>query len=107
MRAASVYVREGLWLVHSNAQTMAGFWISQEPYLAIPGDSDDAEIGTAVLRALDASQANVPNPDPDDISMFKPVLELAGVGGWRKFSQTAASIAVQAEKGRVRVTPMR
>ena len=75
--------------------------------MSLADDAKDEQIGDALLKALEASRAKLPVPDPRDLSDFKPVLELAGVGGWRKFSQTAAAIGVKARRKVMTITPER
>jgi len=106
-RGASVYLREGLWLIHSQAETEAGFSISTPPYLAIPEHAANAALGRAVRQALDASESGVPTPDPDDEGSSRQLLELVGVRGWRKFARTASLIGVHEERGRIVLEPWR
>ncbi|HEU5066005.1 MAG TPA: hypothetical protein VFT86_09070 [Gaiellaceae bacterium] len=75
-RLASVYLRKGLWLIHSNAETEAGFWVSTPPYLAVPEYGANSALGRAVLQALDASENGVPTPDPDVEGSIRELYEL-------------------------------
>jgi hypothetical protein len=106
-RGASVYARAGNLYVASSDQTQAGFWIESPPYLAMPVDSDPADIGRAVRWALDASQGRVPTPHRDDYP--KPsenrLLKLAGFKGWRTFARGARYVFVGEEDGRISIAP--
>jgi hypothetical protein len=56
----AAHSRGGNRYVVSVSTTEAGFGIESAPFVAIPLDADDAEVGPALRAALDASRSPIP-----------------------------------------------
>jgi hypothetical protein len=60
---ASAYRRANLILIHARAKTLPGFQIDSPPWIVLPADARNAEIGEAVRTALAAYREGEPAPD--------------------------------------------
>jgi hypothetical protein len=62
MRAA-VFKRRDKFIIHPVSKSVRGLGVDSPPYEVLPGDISAAELGGAVLRALQASRLGVPRHD--------------------------------------------
>jgi hypothetical protein len=93
VKGTDVYKRTDGWYVHSCSKTQAGWWLSAPPFIRLPADEPPADIGNAVLRGLEESRPNIPDPTNWD-GVFDPMLELAGVKSFGKFMKDSVSIGI-------------
>jgi hypothetical protein len=88
--------------------TSAGVWIFSEPIVALSAEGTAAELGRAVLAALDRSRSPVPHPDQDDwVHLGKSLYTAAGVKSWRAFSVSAELVSAEEEGDRIALMPWR
>jgi hypothetical protein len=93
MKSASVYERDSRVIVHSQSRTTSGYSLLDDPVLRVNGD--DAALGEAVRRCLDASKVGV--VDAQNADLFRPVLALAGVRSWKAFMDGARHAHIQVD----------
>lgn len=102
---ASLYQRKGTILAYPEHRTAAGFYISDEPYAAVP-DLLPRSIGRAVLTALADSRVAVAEPGRSEwIALAKKRLKAAGVASESSFMQGALLLSVEHHDGLVEVIP--
>lgn len=104
MKRVSVYCRNNGWYISSMSQTTAGVWIGTPPHLKILSD-DSADLGSAVVTALEASRQSVAHPIKWDKTLFDPMLSLAGVASWKEFVTSAARVAVAVDQEMIAIEP--
>jgi hypothetical protein len=91
---ASLYRRHGTVLAYPEDQTVAGFFISAEPYMLVPELSAQM-VGRAVLRALADSKTNVAHPARDEWSAHtKKRLSAAGADSEGSFMRGAQLVSI-------------
>ena len=85
---AAIYRRKDRLIVHSQSKTTSGLWIGCEPYIVLPVNASDRELGEAVLAALEQSREFVPNPQQSQWhEITAPLLEAGGAASWEDFSR--------------------
>ncbi len=104
MQIASVYKLKDRLLIHAESKTTSGIWISCEPFLPLPLDSDASTVGDSVLSALAASLSGVPLPT-DWKSASKARLSAAGVRSGRSFMLGSELVTVMKDKSRYLLEP--
>ena len=103
-KLAAVFVRGDDFLIATNWQTEAGFWVSADPVTLLPRSASDSQLGAAVRLALDSSRRGVPNPS--DWSEFpSSLLRVANVRSWNALQRAAALCQVEADDAEIRVLP--
>lgn len=104
MASATAYVRGGRYFVHSNSQTISGFWILSKPCHSLACDCTDEELGNAALTSLNASKSQVPDPHRDAL-ILGPLLDLANAKSWRNFAKGARCVNLSSSEGAIAFTP--
>lgn len=104
MQIASVYKLKDRLLIHAESKTTSGIWISCEPFLPLPLDSDASAVGDSVLSALAASLSGVPLPT-DWKFAAKARLSAAGLRSERSFMLGSELVTVTKEKSRYLLEP--
>lgn len=96
MKRASIYERQGRWLVQAMGQVQWGYWLATGPVQALDCDDGPDHLGRAIRRALDDSR---PLPNPDNPREFQPsqLLTAARVKSWGSFARLARSIDAELE----------
>ena len=83
---ASIYRREDRFIVCSNSRTTVGVWIVCDPFISLPMDASNEELGAAVLAALRQSKESVPHPEQSERrGELASLLKAAGVRSWKAF----------------------
>jgi hypothetical protein len=83
---ANIFRREDRFIVHPESRTAVGVWIAREPFLALPVDVTNEELGLAVTAALNQSMESVPHPDRSEwTKVVSPLLKAAQVRSWKAF----------------------
>jgi hypothetical protein len=94
-RFASVYRRGEHYFVHSNAQTVAGFWLASEPTVLLAIDCTSQALGEAVLNALKSGVFGVAAPSSGKYrALHAPLLAVAKVRSWSTLQRTASLCGV-------------
>jgi hypothetical protein len=104
MKRATVYRRRSSVLVHPSSCTAEGVWILSEPCVRLPAGCTDADIGHAVLTALQQSKTTVPQPAQWS-GVLQPLLRAAGVTTWTSFAKGAVCVEVEQDGGRLALIP--
>lgn len=91
---ASIYRRDGEYLLHASSETTQGVWVASAPFTKLPANASDDDLTKAVLGALDGSRQSVPHP-VDWGGVLLPLLRLAGARSWRAFSKAAQCAEVE------------
>lgn len=79
-------------------------WILSEPCVRLPSDCSDAELGDALLSALEGSKLSVPHPTQWK-GILEPLLKAAGVKAWKPFTKSAVCVEVEEEAGDLEFIP--
>jgi hypothetical protein len=106
VKRANVYHRKGRYFVHASSRTTDGVWIVWEPSFSVHEDDGAAQLGLAIVAALDGSQSGVPHPS-DWRGVLSPLLALSGVKSWATFRKSATCVEVEEEGVRVGLVPAR
>lgn len=104
MKHVSVNRRGERFIVYPTSRTVHGVWIASDPCVAIGVDCSEAELGTVVLSALEASKSSVPHPT-DWSRTPDPVLDAAGVKTWSEFDTDCISVDVEDPGDRFEFVP--
>ncbi len=104
MRAATIYLRDNIFFIHSSSKTEAGFWILSEPAIKIEAEFSMDALEKAVVSALRASKENAYQPKSFD-GVFQPILRLAAVRSWSIFAKNAKCVEVEEENGVITLIP--
>jgi hypothetical protein len=106
-RMATVDHRRGGYVICSLSSTVSGFWAINDHQERIDDTAGAAELGSAVVRALAASGANVPDPPPSGPAALAPLLRAADVRSYGAYMQGTRHVDVEQENATVTVTPNR
>jgi hypothetical protein len=106
MKSAAVHQLKDRILVHPWQQTDMGVGIASEPYVAIPLEVDNEQLGKSILDALGDSGRTVPHPTVwkgQDASRLKA----AGVKSERAFQDGARYVRIERTQGGFLIEPSR
>ncbi len=102
---ASLYQRGERILTYPEHQTVAGFYISGEPYEAV-ADLDPQSVGEAVLRALEDSRTGVAELAPDEWgALARRRLEAAGARSESAFMRGAKLVSIERRAELLQIIP--
>lgn len=104
IRMASVYERGGKLYFSPTSRTVTGLWILTPPIVDLELTAKNADKGDALLRMLNASTTEVPNPAPGT-SAAAPLLTAANVASWSDFIRQARGIKIELHNGRLKFIP--
>lgn len=104
--AASVYRFKDRWIVSPDKRTTAGLVVSSEPFIALPLDVNNDDLGSILMKALALSKSPMPHP-VDWKSMAAPRLAAAGVKSERTSQLNAALVQVTWDDQYLTFTPTR
>jgi len=104
MKRATVYRRGAVILIHPSSCTTDGVWILSKPCVRLSSDCGDAEMGSAVLSALEGSKLSVPHPTQWK-GLLEPLLMAAGVKAWKTFVKSAVCVEVEQQNGQLEFIP--
>ena len=93
MNSSSVYRRRSKIIIHPWSKTNMGILIASEPFFILPVDSDDKELGEALLSALGESQSGLPHPS-DWPAANRSFLSSVGSRSWAEFVKGAVNCLV-------------
>jgi hypothetical protein len=103
-KSASGYRFTDRLVLHSRAQTPAGFYIACEPYLTLPRDATAEEVGRAVQSVLNGFRADIPQP-----SNFKQNTAdfIRGVGAksQKKLQESSIFCSIREQDGKLEFIP--
>ena len=105
MQSVSVYLREGKYFIvtiHGSGGSEP--CIESGPVAELPGSASTQELGSAVLRGLDASTDNVPWPK-DFKKVTEPLLAAAQAKTWAAFAKRAVSLRIDRDGTRYLMLP--
>jgi len=106
MPSAAVYRLRDRVFMHPWQRTTLGLGIASEPYVSLPLDAGDAELGAAVLNALSLSRGTLPHPEsPRGLQAAR--LKAAGVRSEKAFQSDALSLTVELLDRTIRIVPSR
>jgi hypothetical protein len=97
-------------LVHPLARTEPGFYISAEPWMALPSNVNHAILGSAIREVLLAFQPNVPVPDyrsPAWKALRLARIRAVGVRSERQFMNGSKLVGISTVGQNLRFTPTR
>ena len=110
MRLAGAYRRANLILIHASARTLPGFLVNSPPWIGLPADARNTEIGEAVRTALAGYRDGDPVPDyrsADWKALRQARHRAAGVTSERAYMTDSAYLSLCEENGILRITPCR
>lgn len=97
-------------LIHAEAKTVPGFYMACFPWLKLPRDASQAELGAAIQEALRGFRSDVPVPDfrtPSGKAFLSERLQAAGVRSERQFMNGSERVDIDTRNGVLRFTPCR
>lgn len=87
---AGCYFVNGRLLIHAISRTTAGVGLAENP--VIVDESDNQQIGSAIMQALSSSRHDVPHTKT---SVFQPFLKAAGVRSYKAFMKDATLVDIE------------
>jgi hypothetical protein len=93
---ASIYRHGDAYYVTSEDRTVDGVYVIGGAG-RVATSVEDADLGEAILSAVDASRHGVPTPGCDE-NVAGPLLSLAGSKTWRAFSSLVRSARANSER---------
>jgi hypothetical protein len=106
MQQASLYRTASGWVLTSLSRTSAGVWLANLVVHRVAEACTEAELGSAVLESLDASQEGVPHPDSLPVH-HRLLRDKLGVGSYDLFLVRARLLAAHRVGPVVLLTPHR
>ena len=104
MKCATAYLRKNIIYLNSSSKTKVGAWIGTPPFLKVNNTESSNGISEQVIDALNGSKQQVDHPKEFG-SLFKPVLELAGVKSYSTFVRNTHCCELCEEDGVITITP--
>ena len=105
-RSAGVYQHPNTILFYAQRRAQAGFCVASRPVIQLLGTSPTEEIGSALLRALDAYEDNL--PDPGDWKAHRAdFLRATGFTSWKSLEGPARSCWIEQIDDSISFTPLR
>lgn len=99
MKSATMYERDRKLYLHSLSDLTSGVLMLVPPIIALER-GQSAALGRAIVECLTASRPGVEPPESAMLGrLFDPVLKLAGVKSFRKFSDGAKAIQINMVDG--------
>lgn len=104
-QTASVYKRDKRVIVCANAEVTDGYIIDHEPFVMMEEPVPAADLGRAIVEALNQFRTDVPPPKSTDefLSYFAA---LAGVSSYQAFMQGATHLTVERAADMLSFMPM-
>lgn len=104
MKLATVFRRRAHFIIHPSSCSTDGLWIGSEPYVRLPVDCTDGQLGATLLSALESSKTGVPHPT-EWKGLLEPLLQAAGVKSWGAFAKNAVCVLVSEEADNIELVP--
>lgn len=106
MKSATVYNRKSKYIIHAVSNTAAGVGIAARPFLVLEEDTSAADLGEAVMNALESARQGVPHPT-DWPSVLRPLLDAAQVKSWSTFVRDTCSCEILDDGSSIKIYPTR
>ena len=103
-QSAAIYRFKDRFLVHPSCRTTDGVWLSCSPFVALPLDASNHDLGIALGNALSFSGNVVAHPK-DWKAVAAPRLAAAGVKSEAAFQRESAHVQVQASGNSLSLCP--
>lgn len=82
----------------------SGLWKVNPSVEVLPAEVPAVQLGTAVLAALDQSEAGLNDPDENTLSVL---LRAAGVRSWAEYVRGLAAVSINRRGSLVKIVPQR
>lgn len=105
-RTASIYKRDGKFVICANARVKDGYLIDHEPFVLLQEPVSAMDLGKAVTEALAQYRTDVEAP-PSSQEFFSFFAQLAGVETYREFMSGARYCNVEQIGDVIEFRPMR
>jgi hypothetical protein len=102
VKRAAAFMRKEKMFLHPDSRTTRGFWILSTP--VVVATKDDKDLGAKIMMVLSQSRDGVPHP----VSwkrLTDPLLRAAGARSFAAFAESAKSVDISLEDGRMVFTP--
>ncbi len=106
MQHTSLYLIADGWVLTSMSRTRAGVWVANLVVHRLDTDCADADLGSAVLESLEASELDVPHPESLPMH-HRQLRDKLGVMSYESFLARAGLLAVHRRQSAVILTAHR
>jgi hypothetical protein len=103
-KAAGIYKIDDEYKIHSQSETVDGFYLASEPFYNLAATADKSELAEKLFSALNKSRSDLPNPK-DWKAEQKSFLSAIKVKTVKHLHEKASYCLVEMDGNKVEITP--
>jgi hypothetical protein len=107
MKTASIYLKDNMIRIVTEAQTTAGLYIAYLPVFFLKDADSQEEIGLTILKALDGFKVGIPHPKNQQEFKIHDMQfnEAMKIKSWRTFMKDSKLLSLKMNEGKIIIIP--